>query len=84
MTENVDYFRLNLEIYGFNAKNKTILHLPPSKLTVFQRGPYYSGIRPSITCRPIRRTSSRLRNNSNALKEYLHSNYFYSLNEFCN
>ena len=45
MTENVDYFRLNLEIYGFNAKNKTILHLPPSKLTVFQRGPYYSGIK---------------------------------------
>ena len=41
------------------------LHLPPSKLTVFQRGPYYSGIRPSITCPPMWRTFSRLRDNSN-------------------
>jgi len=45
VVENVDYFRLNSEIHGFNTKNKSNLHLPPSKLTVFQRGPYYSGIK---------------------------------------
>jgi hypothetical protein len=43
--ENVDHFRLNLEIHGFRTKNKSNLHLPPSKLTVNQRGPYYSGIK---------------------------------------
>jgi len=45
VAENVDYFRFNSEIHGFNTKNKSYLHLPPSKLTVFQKGPYYSGIK---------------------------------------
>jgi hypothetical protein len=45
MAENIDYFRLNSEIHGFNTKNKSNLHLPPSKLTVFWRGLYYSGIK---------------------------------------
>ena len=40
VSEIVDYFRLNSEIYDCNTRNKSNLHLPPSKLTVFQRGPY--------------------------------------------
>jgi len=43
VAKNIDYFRLNLEIHGFNTKNKS--HLPPSKVTVFQRGPHYLGIK---------------------------------------
>ena len=34
VAESIDYFRLNSEIHGFNTKNKSNLHLPPSKLTV--------------------------------------------------
>jgi hypothetical protein len=45
VAENIDLFGLNSEIHGFNSKNKSNLHLPPSKLTVYQRGPYYSGIK---------------------------------------
>jgi hypothetical protein len=45
VAENIDYFRLNSEIHGVNTKNKSNLHLLPSKLTVFQRGPHYSGIK---------------------------------------
>ena len=45
VADNRDYFRLNSEIHSFNTKNKSNLHPPPSKLTVFQRGPYYSGIK---------------------------------------
>jgi arginine/lysine/ornithine decarboxylase len=45
VAENTDYFRSNAEIHGFNTKNKCNLHLPPTKLTIFQRGPYYSGIK---------------------------------------
>jgi hypothetical protein len=45
VAENIDYFRLNSEIHGFNTKSKSSLHLPPSKLIVFQRGPYYSEIK---------------------------------------
>jgi hypothetical protein len=45
VTDNGDYFRLNSEIHSFNNKNKLNLHPSPSKLTVFQKGPYYSGIK---------------------------------------
>jgi hypothetical protein len=42
---NGDYFRSNSEIHSFNTKNKLNLHRPLPKLTVFQRGPYYSVIK---------------------------------------
>jgi len=45
VAENTDYLKLNWEIHGFNTKNRSNLHLPPSKLTVFQSGPYYPGIK---------------------------------------
>jgi len=45
VAENIDHFRFNSKIHGFNTKNKSNLHLPPSKLTVYQRGPYYSRIK---------------------------------------
>jgi hypothetical protein len=45
VADNGDYFRLNSEIHSFNTKNQLNLHPPVSKLTVFQRRPYYSGIK---------------------------------------
>ena len=45
VAENTDYFRLNYEVHGFNNKNKCNLHLPPTKLTIFQKGPFFSGIK---------------------------------------
>jgi len=45
VAENTEYIILNSEIHSFNTKNKCNLHLPPTKLTIFQKGPYYSGIR---------------------------------------
>ena len=85
VAENIDHFRLNSEIHGFNTESKSNLHLPPSKLTVYQRGPYYSGIKtfnnlPTYvknilqTRKPFKR----------ALKEFLYLHSFHSLNEFYN
>jgi hypothetical protein len=45
VADNGDYFRPDSEIHSFNAKIKLNLHPPISKLTVFQRGPYNSGIK---------------------------------------
>ena len=42
VADNGEHFRLNSDIHR-NTRNKLNLHPPPSKLTVFQRGPYYSG-----------------------------------------
>jgi hypothetical protein len=43
VADNGDYFRLNSETHSINTKNKLNLHPPLSELTVFQRGPHYSG-----------------------------------------
>jgi hypothetical protein len=72
--ENVYYFRLNSEIHGFNTKNKSNLHLPPTKLTVFQKGPFYSGVKafnnlPTYT-KNLLQTKKPFKW---ALKEFLHS-----------
>ena len=87
VAENIDYFRLNSEIHGFITINKSNLNLPPSKLTVSQRGPYYSGIKAFSNfptyMKNLLQTKKQFKR---ALKEYLHSNSFYtsSLNEFYN
>ena len=85
VAKNVDHFRLNSEIHDFNTKNKSNLHLPPSKLTVFQRGPYYSGIK-AVNNLPtyVKNLLQTKKQFKWALKEYLHSNSFYSWNEFYN
>jgi len=75
----------NSEIHSFNTKNKLNLHPPLQKLTVYQRGPYYSGIKafnnlPSY----IKNLLQTTKQFTQALKEFLHFHSFYSLNEFYN
>jgi hypothetical protein len=85
VADNGDYFKLNSEIHSFNTKNKSNLHPPPSKLTVFQRGPSYSGIKafnnlPSYV-KNLLQTKKQFKR---ALEEFLYSLSFYTLNEFYN
>jgi hypothetical protein len=45
VVKNKDQYKLNHEIHCFNTRQSASLHLPKSHLTVFHKGPYYSGIR---------------------------------------
>jgi hypothetical protein len=85
VAENIDYFRLNSEIHGFNTRNKSNLPLPPTKLTIFQRGPYCCGIK-AFNNLPtyIKNLLQTKKQFKWALKEFLHSHSFYSLNDFYN
>jgi hypothetical protein len=65
VADNGHYFRLNSEIHGFNTKHKFNLHPPPSKLTVFQGGPYYSGIKAFNNLPSYVKNLLQLRNNAN-------------------
>jgi hypothetical protein len=61
------------------------LHPPLSKLTVFQRGPYYSGIKAfNILPSYIKNLLQAKKQLKQALKEFLHFHSFYSLNELYN
>jgi hypothetical protein len=85
VVDNGDYFQLNSEIHSFNTKNKLNLHPLLSKLIMFQRGPYYSGIKafnnlPSY----IKNFLQTKKQFKQALNEFLHFHSFYNLNEFYN
>jgi len=85
VADNGDYFRLNSEIHSFNIKNTLNLHPPLSKLTVFQRGPYYSGIKAFNNLPSYMKNLLQAKKQfKQALKEFLHFYSFYSLNEFYN
>jgi hypothetical protein len=58
---------------------------PPSRLTVSQRGPYYSGIKAFSNLPTYVKSHLQTKKHFKwALKEYLYANSFYSLNEFYN
>jgi len=42
---NRDYFKVNSEIHNINTRTKSNQHQPISKLSTYQKGTYYSGIR---------------------------------------
>jgi len=85
VADNGDYFRSNSEIHSFNTKNKLNLHPPLSKLALFQRRPYYSGIK-AFNNLPtyVKNLLQTKKQFKQALKEFLHFQSFYSLNEFYN
>jgi len=73
------------QVHSFNTKNKLNLHPPLLTLTVFQRGPYYSGIKAFINLPSyIKNLLQTKKQFKQALKEFLHFHSFYSLNEFYN
>jgi len=78
VAENSDYF-------SFNTKNKCNLHLPSSKLAVFQKGPYYSGIK-AFNNLPtyIKSLLKDKKQFKLALKKFFHLYTFYNLNDFYN
>jgi hypothetical protein len=80
---NKDLFKSNHEIHSCNTRHSTDLHLPISRLTAFQKGPHYSGIRaynhlPSH----IKSLSNEMKLFKPMLKRFLLSNSFYSFNEY--
>ena len=86
VAESVDYFRLNSDIHGFNTKNKSNLHITSSKLTVFQRELYCSGIKAfnNLPTRIKNLLQTNKKQFKRALKEFLRSDSFYKSDDFFN
>ena len=73
VADNGEYFRLNSEIHSFNIKNKSNLHPPPPKLTVFQMGTYYTGIKAFNNVPTyVKNLLQTKKQFEQALKEFLH------------
>jgi hypothetical protein len=80
---NLDKFQTNYAVYTTGTRRNDHLHLPFARLSSYQRGVYYSGIKLFNTL-PLYITV--LKNDKKqfrqALRSYLQSNVFYSVNEF--
>ena len=85
VVENPEHFSLSSEFHDYNTKNKCNLHLPSTKLTVFQKGPSYSGIKAFNNLPPhIKRLAQSKGLFKKALKDFLHFHSFYYLKDFYN
>jgi len=82
---NKHLYTMNMEIHNCNTRYDTNLHLPISNLTKFQKWSYYSGIK---TFSHLPANMKCLRNDLEhfniALKSFLNSGSFYTLEEFLN
>jgi hypothetical protein len=80
---NKDQYRETSEIHDKNIRSN--LHLPLTNLSVYQRGTYYNGIKVFSNLPPdIKKLSHNVKQFSLALKRFLHTKSFYSLDEYFN
>jgi hypothetical protein len=85
MVDNGIYYRVNSEIHNIKTRKKSNLHLPISNLSVYQKGPYYSGIKVFNNLPSQIKDLSHNRNQFKcALKNFLYFHSFYTLNEYFN
>jgi hypothetical protein len=77
---NRDYFVSNSVYHNINTRRKYYLHLPQVSLALYQKGVYYSGIKIfNGFSTAIKDISSRPKKVKIALKHYLLTHSFYSL-----
>ena len=80
---NQDKFQTNSSVHSINTRNKHHLHRPVAKLSCFQKGATYSGIR---IFNNLPRSITSLKNENPQFKVditiFLYAHSFYSVNEF--
>ena len=83
VVNNRNYFIPNSAYHDSNTRHKNDLHLPQATLAMYQKGVYYSGVKVfSSLPRTLKDLSSKPRKFKIALKHFLQTHSFYSLDEF--
>jgi hypothetical protein len=85
VVNNKNYFQRNAEIYYINTRTKSNLHQALSHLSKFQKGTNCFGIKVfnSLPAQ-IKDLSHNIRQFEEALKAFLYSHSFYTLDEYFN
>jgi len=83
VSNNREQYFANLEIHNINTRHTFNLHLPSAHLNIYQKGVYYSGIK-IFSSLPwdIKTYIDNPRAFKKAVKKFLDTNSFYSLNEY--
>jgi hypothetical protein len=78
-----ELFQANSAMHSVNTRNKHHLHRPVTNLTCFQKSAYYSGIKIfSNLPASLRNLMKEKVKFKGALKQYLNTHSFYSVDEF--
>jgi hypothetical protein len=83
VVKNRNLFKLKSDIHGFITRYDNDFYLPSAKLKLFQKGVFYSGIKTySHLPKTIKELSQDVKQFRLALKRFIISNSFYSLEEY--
>ena len=83
MVKNNDLFTMNQEIHNINTRCNTNLHPPLCKLRVFQKGVHFTGIELyNHSPANLKYLSKEIKLFKPALKRFLSSHSFYSVEEY--
>ena len=83
VVKNKDSFKINLDIHSFNTASNHDLYVPIANLAVFQKGVWYSGIKVYNHLPPtLKQLSHEVLKFKTALKRFLLTNSFYTLDEY--
>ena len=85
VVKNRELFKLNSDIYHIGTRHNNDFHLPSTRLNLFQKGVYYSGIKIyNHLPLSIKDLSHDVKCFKQALKGFIQLNSFYSLEEYFN
>jgi hypothetical protein len=79
VVKNRNLFKLKSDIHGFSTIYDNDFHLPSANLKLYQKGVFYSELKHTIT---FQRLSHDVKQFRLALKRFIVSNSFYSLEEY--
>jgi hypothetical protein len=83
VVKNRGLFKTNSDVHKFNTWTNYDLHLPTAKLTVYQKEVYYSGIKIyNHLSLHLKQLSYAIKKFKSALKRFLLTNSFYTLDEY--
>jgi exonuclease III len=83
IVKNKELFKINSEFHTLNTRTKHDLHMPAAKLTIYQRGTCYSGIKMfNHLPQTLKQVSNNIPKFRTSLKRLLIENSFYSIEEF--
>ena len=83
VVKNIDEFTTNSTVHPINTRHRTDLHPPLIKVSKYQKGVYYSGIKIfNYLPQNIKDLSGNVRKIKLALKKFLLMGSFYTLDEY--
>jgi len=83
VAKNIDDFTINSDIHSINTRHKSRLYPPLLRLTKYQKGVYYTGIK-IYNCLPlkIKELSGKIKHFKRSLKKFLLHGSFCTMEEF--